>query len=181
VNAIRSQDLSFCCDKRFNCGQIDGLEELILSTLNCKLALPTIYDFCHAFIDNLGVDANSIEYWTLRYFADLALRSSSSIFFGPGMVAASVVVLARYCLGKADLWPSAVQEKTGFTLQQLESCILRLSRLNAEISVSLPGLLIIERAYRRSDRCEVANLPFPIVHSLDTLVQYQSAQRQGTP
>ena len=167
---MTSRDLSFCCDRKISSDQIETLEEVILTTLNCKLALPTISDFCLAFMETLSVKSNHTLYWTIRYFADLALRSSVSASFSSSKVASSVVVLSRFCLREVDLWPANLEDQSGYQMEELGNCILELSRLVNEINLTRPELLILERAYRKPERMEVSNLSFPRINSFDQLI-----------
>jgi hypothetical protein len=166
---INCSDISFSADNSFNPEQIEKVEGIILQQLDWKLAFPVILDFVMAYGHVLGLGNHSRSFWMMRYISELALQSPIYLNYKPSLIAASVVVLARFCLQERDLWPESLERESGYAWYDLEECIMALSRLLEDIRSSMPSLIMIERRYRQISRAMTANHWIPSVDSFASL------------
>jgi transcription initiation factor TFIIIB Brf1 subunit/transcription initiation factor TFIIB len=178
---ISSSDISFSADNTFSSEDVLEKENVILSALRWKLAIPTIHDFVQLYIRKLGLERRRVA-WMMKYLAELALQSPIHESYLPSKVAACVVVLALYCLGSenanVELWSREMEELTGWSWQSLESCLVTLSTLLHDVSTTLPQLSIISRRYRKVTRGSVANVHVPRISSFAALTVSREQHQQ---
>jgi hypothetical protein len=176
-------DISFCADNSYTGDQIQGTANLILQTLEWKLAVPTPLDFVPAFLNldattttTTTTTTSSKSHWMIRQVVELALQTPIHLSYQPSMIAASAIVLARYCVQDptvVELWPESLQRATEYSLMDLKSCCMELSGRLEEIRERVPNLIMIPRRYRAASRGSVADVPIPSLLSFDWIANYE--------
>jgi hypothetical protein len=173
--SISSSDIAFCADNSFNVDEITGAEDFILQQLEWKLAFPTPLDFVKAYAQASGLADDSQVFLMMRYVVELALQSPIYLAHKPSMLAASVVVLARFCIQDSELWPEALERETNYSLDDLRDCTMELSGLLDNIRSTMPELIMISRRYRKPSRHCVADISIPSLSSFASLTAYHES------
>jgi hypothetical protein len=158
--------------------KIGVVEDLILRNLDWKLAFPTAFDFCIAYARLLSLDETSRTYQMMCYLSALALQSPIHLNYKQSMVAAAVLVLARFCLQEdGELWSEALERQTNYSLEEVCQWTVVLSRHLEDVRSTMPDLIMIQRRYRKASRQHVGEIAIPSVSSLATLTAYQERER----
>jgi hypothetical protein len=105
--SLNGSDISYGADNSSNGAQVTAADEFDLEHLEWKLVFPTPLDFVNAYARFLGLDMDDIAFsMMIRYVVELALQSSIYLVYKSSIIAASVVVLGRFCLSNNSLlWP----------------------------------------------------------------------------
>lgn len=157
-------DLTFCADNVFGNNDVIIAEEAILRGLDWKLSYPTILEFVVVIADAMNLDDK--PRFMARYISELALQSQIYLSFRPSMIGSCVVALALHCVGIVDPWPSTMSDATGYSLQDLEECMLALGSDIHNVMSTLPDLKVIARKYRKAENGRVALIHLPRVTSI---------------
>lgn len=179
-------DLVHCSDNTFSVLDLVATEEIILETLEWKLANSTILDFMYAYAKVWGIKKDSHELCWMQYLSELALQSQIHVSYKKNsIVAAAVVALARFCLPpqafqdqghwKPLLWNDYLEQKTGYSLEQVCACAFDLSRCLEQVRRAVPDFAMISRRYRRIQIESFATDEslMPSVSSSAELISYQ--------
>ena len=169
VSYIGVDDLVVCADKVYNGNDVLQLEEKVLTELDFRLAVPTVIDFLNTFIERLrqlnpswpAIDA---DVHLARYFAELSLQDSNFIQNLPSQVAAAAVVLALYYTHR-DVVEAQVISTTGYSMKDLEECIMKLRRTHLDVA-STTQLVVIKKRYETARFMRVAFIEQRDVHEL---------------
>jgi Cyclin, C-terminal domain len=150
-------------------------ENMILSQLGWKLAVPVVLDFVLAYAKVLGLPENHEVLWMMRYIAELGLQTQIYLSYRPSMIAASVVALSCFCLPTegVGLWPVSLESESGYAWHILEDCTLALCRAIEEARATMPDLSMVFRRYRKPSRANVAGFAVPSIQSFATLTSFR--------
>lgn len=146
-------------------------EEVILRTLDWKLACPGILDFVNQYIAVLELEKDGKEAMMVRYLSDLALQSNLYITYRPSLIAVCVMSLAFHCLGKNDIWPESLEKTSGYLWKDVKKCTLEFSACIDHMQSTMPSLQMIARRYRKSARHRVSYIRIPRLISLPEQVR----------
>lgn len=170
-----------CSDNSFSAQELQQTEEYVLCQLEWKLAFPTCIDFLDVLgsaILSLPKDCRTFQ--MMRYISELTLQSPIYLRYEPSMIAASCVVLARFCVQDDMLWDDCLEEQTSYSLLDLSECTMEISRLLDYIKSRFTDLIMIGRRYRRSTKRCVSQISIPVISSFATLSAYQGGRRRST-
>lgn len=159
---------------------VQAMADMLLQTLNFRLAFPTILDFVRSYtrhvLPNLDEkNTSDRSYWMIRQIAELALQTPIHLSYKPSRIAACVLVLGRYSVPESVvgmLWPESLQQATGYSLLDLKSCLQELAGRLEEIRVQVPNLGMVTRRYRSLSRGGVAAVAIPPVHNFDFVTNF---------
>lgn len=164
---ISKTDLAFCADNIFDRNDVLIAQVAILRGLDLRLSYPTCLDFVELYSN--VIDLEESRRLMSRYIAELALQCQINLKYPPSLVASCVVALALFCVGTAELWPTVLEETTGYSWLDLEQCMVTLSSDIHHVRSTIPELKIITRRYRRSLNGGVALVHIPRITSFATL------------
>ena len=169
VSYIGVDDLVVCADKVYNGNDVLQLEEKVLTKLDFRLAVPTVIDFLNTFVErihelNPSWPAIGTDVHLARYFAELSLQDSNFIQNMPSLVAAAAVVLALHYTHRKVV-EEQILSTTGYSLQDLKQCILKLRRTHLEVA-STTQLVVIKKRYETEKFMKVAFIEQRDVHEL---------------
>ena len=186
---ITCTDVVFSADNTFGSQDMEAAEENLLSCLQWKLAIPTIFDFVELYSEILGIQndqslSSRRILCMMRYLSELVVQTTIHSSFLPSMVSSCIVVLSLFRLKDeanalgANLWPDQMVEITGYSWKSLEGCFNTMSPLLNDIFNTMPDLTIISRRYQKAIRENVASVHIPIITSFTELTTYREEQRR---
>jgi hypothetical protein len=169
--AMGAKDFIYCSDNLFTAQQLAATEDMVLVALDWKLARPTTVDFSQAFLVHSDLGRDKRELVMIQYLSELALQSQVHADFKSSLIAACIVMLARYCLQQdKPLWKESYDTITGYTFDEVCSGVVTLSDRLEEIRVLGPDLTVIDRRHR-----VVSNtVAIPTITSPAVLMAYQA-------
>ena len=165
---INARDLKFAADNTFDTNDVEVCRRFVLENLNFGLAIPSIVHFSGAYLDEIVVDLRSTDSM-IFFLSELALQTPMYINFRSSLIAACVIVLGKHTLGQQPLWPNILALKTGYQWQDLEDCLIQLSRALEHIRLSMPQLKMITRRYRCDQYWQVGAMAIPRITSFASL------------
>lgn len=178
---LTCKDICFCADNSFSVDNVEATEELVLEQLEWKLAYPTSMDFLFAYARVLNMDENGREFVMWSYINELSLQSGAYFIYPPSVIGASSMVLGRYCLQAFSpgitLWPEALIDASGLTLNALAACTVQLSKDLADMRMAMPDLTMIRRRHSKSSRHCVAEVDIPVLPSSRVVLAYEERLR----
>ncbi|XP_057379783.1 G2/mitotic-specific cyclin-A-like isoform X1 [Daphnia carinata] len=111
----------YITDDTYTKKQVLRMEHLILKVLAFELAVPTSNYFLQRYIQLSRSSETCLH--LASYLCELTLMETEPYLHHlPSVVAASCVALARLACGN-EVWPTHVHASTGYSLEQLVSCI----------------------------------------------------------
>ncbi|XP_041120880.1 cyclin-A2-like [Polyodon spathula] len=114
----------YITDDTYTKKQVLRMEHLILKVLSFDLAAPTINQFLTQYF--LYRQANSKVESLSMFLGELSMVDSDPFLkYLPSITAAAAFVLANFTITGAT-WPESLVELTGYTLENLEPCIMDL-------------------------------------------------------
>lgn len=131
------------------------MEEEVLEQFNWYLSSPTIHDFVTIYQEYL-LDMNGLCFWVSQYLSELALQSTLYLKYPPSQIAASVVVLSRYCVYKKNSFPTEIETLSGYSFSELGESIISLS--STYTIQNNRDLKIISKRYEKHLRQRVGDL-----------------------
>lgn len=164
-----------CADNSFVAYELIHTEEYVLKQLEWKLAFPTPHGFLEAFGRADGLDKQCKSRYGMRYISELALQSQIYLSYQPSMIAASSLVLARFCSQEDELWSEELQHLTNYSFQDLSECTVEMSRRLYDIRSNFPDLIMIERRYQKASKGFASLNSVPSLSSFATLTAYQQS------
>uniref|UniRef100_A0A3B4B0V3 G2/mitotic-specific cyclin-B2 n=1 Tax=Periophthalmus magnuspinnatus TaxID=409849 RepID=A0A3B4B0V3_9GOBI len=147
----------YITDSTYTKRQLIQMEYILLKVLTFKMTAATAKLFLRQFLVVQPVDATTAN--LAMYVSELSLLEMDPFLqYRPSIVAASAYCLANYTVSRS-LWPSALQAFAGYTLSDIEDCLIDLHNfyLKAE---SLPHQAIRDK-YRSSKYCQVSLITAP--------------------
>jgi len=143
----------YITDDTYNKRQVLRMEHLVLKVLSFDVSVPTSHLFVSKISEMAGSDERTTSF--AMYLNELSLMSGEFLQFAPSVVAAASVALARHTLGR-EAWPEAVVQRSGYTLMDLQACLLMLHRSHEEAE-NCPQQAIREK-YRHSKHHGVSEI-----------------------
>jgi hypothetical protein len=165
---ISARDLKFSADNTFDTNDVEVCRRFVLENLKFGLAIPSIANFSGAYLAEIVVDLRSTDSM-IFFLSELALQTPMYINFRSSLIAACVIVLGMHTLGQQPLWPNVLAAKTGYQWQDLEDCLIQLSRALENIRISMPQLKMITRRYRCEHYWQVGAMAIPRITSFASL------------
>ncbi|KAF7041508.1 hypothetical protein CFC21_051295 [Triticum aestivum] len=133
IHVPKLDKFSDITDGTYTNQQVVKMEADILKYLNFQMGSPTVRTFLLRFlISCCGGNCASAKRLELMccYLAELSLLDYDCIRFLPSVIAAACLFLARFTISpKICPWNFTLQEKTGYKVSDLRSCILRIHDL----------------------------------------------------
>uniref|UniRef100_A0A8C6SIH6 G2/mitotic-specific cyclin-B2 n=1 Tax=Neogobius melanostomus TaxID=47308 RepID=A0A8C6SIH6_9GOBI len=152
----------YITDSTYTKRQLIRMEHVLLKVLAFRMTAATAKQFLRQFLLVHPVDATTEN--LAMYMSELSLLEMDPFLqYRPSIVAASAYCLASYTVSRS-LWPSALQAFTGYTLTEVEDCLIDLHKFYIKAD-RLPQQAIRDK-YRSSKYCRVslitapASLPF---------------------
>jgi len=124
-------EFCYITDDTYNKRQVLRMEHLVLKVLGFDLSVPTTYLFINKMCQMdaaLNQDKEMKERVSdlSAYLSELSLVDGENFLrYSPSLMAASCVALARHTL-HIDTWPSCLQVKTGYSLDDMKDCFMSL-------------------------------------------------------
>lgn len=154
----------YITDDTYTKRQVLRMEHLVLKVLNFDLSVPTSYLFLNkmAVMDG-GPDADSEKVAALAaYLSELALVAGENFLkYSPSLVSASCVALARHTLEVEEVWSTAMEQRTGYQLDELKECFVGLHGLFLEAPDSAQQA--VREKYKTSKYFGVSELTPPAI------------------
>jgi len=122
----------YITDDTYSKKQVLRMEHLILKVLNFEMATPTPGVYLRRY--NKWISSDESTESLSKYLAELSLVDGDPFLqYGPSIVAAASVCLARHTLGHAS-WPESLAQKANISFEELEPCLkdLHSAYLNAD-------------------------------------------------
>ncbi|KAM3230266.1 hypothetical protein ACQJBY_060828 [Aegilops geniculata] len=133
IHVPKLDKFSDITDGTYTNQQVVKMEADILKYLNFQMGSPTVRTFLLRFLISCrGGNCASAKRLELMccYLAELSLLDYDCIRFLPSVIAAACLFLARFTISpKIRPWNLMLQEKTGYKVSDLRSCILRIHDL----------------------------------------------------
>uniref|UniRef100_A0A8R7U8K1 Cyclin-A3-1 n=1 Tax=Triticum urartu TaxID=4572 RepID=A0A8R7U8K1_TRIUA len=133
IHVPKLDKFSDITDGTYTNQQVVKMEADILKYLNFQMGSPTVRTFLLRFLISCrGGNCASAKRLELMccYLAELSLLDYDCIRFLPSVIAAACLFLARFTISpKICPWNFTLQEKTGYKVSDLRSCILRIHDL----------------------------------------------------
>jgi len=122
-------EFCYITDDTYNKRQVLRMEHLVLKVLGFDLSVPTTFLFINKMCEmdrSLTQDKKARVAALAAYLSELALVDGEKFLrYTPSLMAAACVALARHTL-LLDVWPSCLQERTGYKLDELKECLCSL-------------------------------------------------------
>uniref|UniRef100_A0A803Y2Q0 Cyclin-F n=1 Tax=Meleagris gallopavo TaxID=9103 RepID=A0A803Y2Q0_MELGA len=96
----------------------------IISALEGKIRIPTIVDYKEVLSNIVSLERRTLHLYS--FICELSLLNTSLFVYSPARLAAAALLLAKMLHGHAHPWTSQLSECTGFSLEDLLPCVLRL-------------------------------------------------------
>ncbi|XP_042695513.1 cyclin-F-like, partial [Centrocercus urophasianus] len=96
----------------------------IISALEGKIRIPTIVDYKEVLSNIVSLERRTLHLYS--FICELSLLNTSLFGYSPARLAAAALLLAKILHGHAHPWTSQLSECTGFSLEDLLPCVLRL-------------------------------------------------------
>eukprot|EP00980_Cylindrotheca_fusiformis_P028209 scaffold22586_cov138-Cylindrotheca_fusiformis.AAC.29 len=178
--AITCKDICMSSDNSFAANDLVTIEEYVLKQLGWKLAFPTSLGFLEAYGCTLGLDKGCRTFHLMRYFSELALQSEIYLSYEPSMIAASALVLARFCAQDTELWSQELQDQTNYSLEDLSECTMEMSRSLEDVRSRFSNLIVVGRRYQKECKGNVSKISIPSIQSFVTLAAYQERHARSS-
>jgi len=121
----------YITDDTYNKRQVLRMEHLVLKVLNFDLSVPSSHLFVSQIADMAGCDERTQH--LAMYLNELSLMSGDKfLMYSPSHMAAASVALARHTVQDTarEAWPESVARDSGFTLEQLQECLMALHEVH---------------------------------------------------
>jgi len=153
----------YITDDTYNKRQVLRMEHLVLKVLGFDLSVPTTYLFLNKIVEmaplSKAVKDNVSS--LAAYLSELSLVDGDSFLkYTPSQVAAASVALARHTF-EEDAWAPELQERTGYSLEELKSCILSLHECMIKAEEN-PQQAVRDK-YKVSKHCCVSQISPPTI------------------
>ncbi|XP_040446872.1 cyclin-F isoform X1 [Falco naumanni] len=96
----------------------------IISALEGKIRIPTIVDYKDVLSNIVSLERRTLHLYS--FICELSLLNTSLCVYSPAQLAAGALLLAKILHRQAHPWTSQLSECTGFSLEDLLSCVLSL-------------------------------------------------------
>ncbi|XP_051573040.1 cyclin-F-like [Myxocyprinus asiaticus] len=96
----------------------------VISVLDGKIRTPTVLDYGEVLLSLLPMERRSTHLFS--YICELSLLCSPLTVPGPARLASAILLLTRALHNYVPVWPTQLEENTGFSKQDLVSCALSL-------------------------------------------------------
>ncbi|XP_072301610.1 cyclin-A1 [Eucyclogobius newberryi] len=147
----------YVTDSTYSSSQLILMERFLLKALSFKMTAATARTFLSMFLLVQPVSATTEN--LAMYVSELSLLEMEPFLqYKPSLVAASAFCLANYTVSRS-LWPSALQAFTGYSLDEIQECLIVLYKMYLRAE-SLPHLAIRDK-YKSSRYCQVSLIPAP--------------------
>ena len=117
---ITIREAAWLTDNTYKYEDVVRMMGEITATLRGNLRTATSVDFAEVF--NTLLSHNKQLCYLSQYICELALLQAEMGQYSPAETAASAVMLARLLTKTEPAWPSAIQEASGFTIEDLNRC-----------------------------------------------------------
>lgn len=165
-------DLILISDRAYTRKEILDMENLILNTLQFKMAVPTPYVFMRRFLKAANSD-KKLE--LLSFFViELCLVEYSMLKFKPSMLAAAAIYTAQSALTGISHWTKTSVSHTCYTEEHLMECARMMVELHLKVGTA--KLTGVQRKYSTS-RFGFAAKSDPAVFMLDNAGARKFARR----
>lgn len=121
------KDCVYVTDYAYSKNEVLSMETTILNTLDFAISIPTGYHFFCRYLN--CIKASDLTRHMASYFAERNLQESDMLCLLPHKFAAAAIYAALkqqngtiLDLENATIWTTALQEESGFTANDLESC-----------------------------------------------------------
>ncbi|XP_019197766.1 PREDICTED: G2/mitotic-specific cyclin S13-7-like isoform X2 [Ipomoea nil] len=155
-------DFIMISDNAYVRAQVLAMEKTILGKLEWYLTVPTPYVFLVRYIKAAAGggadDGKEVENMSF-FLAELGVMSYSAVKYGPSMLAASAVYVARCTLNAAAAprWTETLRHHTGFSEEEIADCAKMLVGFHAGAAEN--KLKAVYRKFSSPDRGAVALFP----------------------
>lgn len=152
-------------------------EAVLLTAVDHRLALPTPKTFLRRYLFKVAVDRRL--YFMSGYLAELALLDGGMLCYLPSTIAASAYVWALALTGHTCN-DQHLNQLTGYRLEQILPCLLRLARVHTA-ACNTPQPCIISCKYLSGSVEAVAAVPPLSSDEVAQLAVQQEALLEGAP
>jgi hypothetical protein len=112
----------YICDNAYTREQILEMEKLMLSKLDFRLSLPTVWSFMRRFTKAAGHQNDETFFHIVSYVIDLCMIDLKMLKYSPSHMVATAVLAAIRIQGDTGGWTSCLEHHTGFTETALGAC-----------------------------------------------------------
>ena len=159
------KDCVYVTDYAYSKNEVLSMETTILNTLDFAISIPTGYHFFCRYLN--CIKASDLTRHMASYFAERNLQESDMLCLLPHKFAAAAIYAALkqqngtiLDLENATIWTTALQEESGFTANDLESCAKVIIRHVQEDpqTASKRKLIATKQKYSKDNYSGVAQL-----------------------
>ena len=159
------KDCVYVTDYAYSKNEVLSMETTILNTLDFAISIPTGYHFFCRYLN--CIKASDLTRHMASYFAERNLQESDMLCLLPHKFAAAAIYAALKQqngtisdLENATIWTTALQEESGFTANDLESCAKVIIRHVQEDpqTASKRKLIATKQKYSKDNYSGVAQL-----------------------
>lgn len=153
----------FTKDGMCNGAELVAFEREVLDKLDFTPSTPTALTFFRAFTKDISQNPLTKMFTSLgHYMAGLALLDIEMLKYKPSLIAASIIFLSNLTL-KMRPWNELLQTRSGYTPDDLRSCVLKLHNLQKGFGYegresTIPVELPIKVIYSKEENYCVATL-----------------------
>jgi hypothetical protein len=126
IYAPEIKDFIYITDGAYSEQHILDMEHEILEVLDFNLSYPTPLLFLRRFSKAAGSDYR--VHTLCKYFIEISMVDVRLLNFYPSQIAAASVYIARRMANMNQIWTSNLQYYTGYSVKDLENCILSLNQ-----------------------------------------------------
>jgi hypothetical protein len=157
------RDFVYISDKAYTREQIIECEHTMLNTLGFNLTLPTYYNFLSRYLKAAGKHMDKQVACLSSYLAELALVDAPMLKYSYSVTAAASVFVASLAVSPnkrpAELYPTALERHSGYSLLQVGQCAAALIDLMAKAPTNKLGAVF--KKYSSPKLLEVSHTTVP--------------------
>ncbi|WAQ97413.1 CCNF-like protein [Mya arenaria] len=157
---ITIREAAWLTDNTYKYEDVVRMMGEITATLRGNLRTATSVDFAEIFNTLMGHDQRLC--YLSQYICELALLQAEMGQYSPAETAASAVMLARLLTKTENTWPAAIQEATGFTIEDLNRCAFHMHEKcfleGSVVDHRDVTLQAVKQRYADDDCCRVSEI-----------------------
>jgi len=127
IYAPEIKDFIYITDGAYSEQHILDMEHEILETLDFNLSFPTPLLFLRRFSKAAGSEYRIHS--LCKYFIEVSMVDVKMLNFYPSQIAAASVYISRRMANMQQIWTPNLQYYTGYSVKDLEDCILTLNQV----------------------------------------------------
>ncbi|KAG1693817.1 hypothetical protein DVH05_022919 [Phytophthora capsici] len=164
VNYIGTVDLTMCSDNVYTSKEVLDMEEKVLNTLSFELFRPTALDFLNAYECLLPPILKKTS-MLAHYLLELTLQEYHFVKYLPSVLSTCCLSMAMYTIDGVSM-TTELANVSQYNWSDLEDCMEELQTLFSSVPSTCGSLFAVNKRYAKPERCEVVNIPSPVLFEM---------------